>query len=102
MLVLRTGMFVSFGLMALGIVMYLAYEGQVGIVLMPWEAVRSALMGEAQGFLSLGVLCLIVTPLTGVVAALLVFMRAREWEFAGVALAVMGVVGLAILVKLLA
>jgi uncharacterized membrane protein len=52
--------------------------------------------------MSLGVICLIATPLAGVLAALVVFARAKEFRFAAVSLMVVGVVALAILVKLIA
>lgn len=99
MLALRIGMYVSFVLLVLGVLGYLAFDGQVGFALMPWEALQSALRGEAIGLMSLGIVCLIATPLAGVATALLVFLRAREWNLVAVALAVLAVVILAIFVK---
>ncbi|MCU0861475.1 MAG: DUF1634 domain-containing protein [Methanomassiliicoccales archaeon] len=101
-LTLRAGMCVSMALLVLGIAMYLAFDGETGAALGPLQAIEAALAGEAIGFLSLGVLALIATPLAGVIVALGVFLRTHDRRFAGVALAVLGVVALAILVKVLA
>ena len=98
---LRVGMYVSFALLMIGVVIYLALEGDVGKVLGPIEAIKSALSLEAQGWLSLGIISLILTPLLGIVAALVVFVRAKEQRMAGVALLVIGVVALAIMVKMI-
>jgi len=99
---LRAGMYVSFALLTVGVVIFLAFDGEAGSVLGPVDALESALNMEAQGWMSLGVICLILTPLAGVVAALTVFARSRELRMAGVSLLVIGVVALAILVKLIA
>jgi len=98
---LLVGMYVSFGLLIIGVVIYLALEGDVGKVLGPIDAIESALNLEAQGWLSLGIISLILTPLLGIVAALVVFVRAKEQRMAGVALLVIGVVCLATMVKLI-
>jgi len=102
MLVLRAGMYISFALLLIGVAIYLVFGGEVGSVLGPAEAIQSALNMEAQGWMSLGIICLIATPLAGVFAALVVFARAKEFRFAAVSLMVVGVVALAILVKLIA
>ncbi len=101
-LVLRTGMYLSLALLLIGSAMYLALGGEVGSVLGPVEAIRSAMDMEAIGWLSLGIIFLILTPLAGVIAALLVFLKAKELRMAGVSLLVLGVVAMAILVKLVA
>jgi uncharacterized membrane protein len=95
-------MAVSLALLVMGIGIYLVRGGEVGAALDPWQALLSLSRGEAAGFLSLGILALIATPLAGVVVALSVFIRSKEWRFVGVALAVLGVVALAIMVKVLA
>ncbi len=98
---LRVGMYVSFVLLIIGVVLYLTLDGDVGKVLGPIDAIESALSLEAQGWLSLGIISLILTPLLGIAAALVVFVRAKEQRMAGVALLVIGVVALAIMVKLI-
>ena len=98
---LRVGMYISFVLLSIGVVLYLVLEGDVGEVLGPIDAIESALSLEAQGWLSLGIISLILTPLLGIAAALVVFVHAKEQRMAGVALLVIGVVALAIMVKLI-
>jgi uncharacterized membrane protein len=98
---LRFGMYVSFALLLIGVVIYLTLDGDAGKVLGPIDAIESALSLEAQGWLSLGIISLILTPLLGITAALVVFVRAKEQRMAGVALLVIGVVALAIMVKLI-
>ena len=101
-LCLRLGMYLSFALLAIGIMLYLWQDGEAGSVLGPLEALEAMLRGEAMGFISAGILVLIATPLAGVLAALAVFAYAREWNFVGVSLAVLAVVALAILMKVFA
>lgn len=101
-LVLRAGMYISFALLLVGVAIYLVVGGEVGSVLGPTDAIRSAVELEAQGWMSLGIICIIATPLAGVVAALFVFIRTKELRLAGVCLLVIGVVALATLVKLMA
>jgi uncharacterized membrane protein len=101
-MVLRAGMYTSFALLLVGVAIYLAYDGEVGSVLGIGDAIQSAINMEAQGWMSLGVICLIATPIAAVVAAMVVFLRAKELRMAGVSLLVLGVVVLAILVKLVA
>jgi uncharacterized membrane protein len=102
MLVLRAGMYISIALLSVGVILYLANDGEVGSVLGPVEAIESALNMEAEGWMSLGIISLIMTPLAGVVIALAVFVRAKELRMVGVSLLVICVVALAILVKLIA
>jgi uncharacterized membrane protein len=102
MLALRVGMYASLVLLALGTVIFLATGGQNVSALMPFEAVSSALRGEAIGFLSLGIFCLIATPLAGAMAALLAFLQAGERRMILVCLAVLGVVALAIIARTIA
>jgi uncharacterized membrane protein len=102
MLVLRAGMYISLALLSVGVILYLVDGGEVGSVLGPVEAIASALNLEAEGWMSLGIISLIMTPLAGVVAALAVFVRAKELRMVGVSLLVICVVALAILVKLIA
>ncbi|MEM0448895.1 MAG: DUF1634 domain-containing protein [Methanomassiliicoccales archaeon] len=100
-LTLRVGMCMSIALLVLGIVMYLSFDGEPGATLGLFQAFEAALAGKAIGFLSLGLLTLIATPLAGVIVALGVFLRNHDWRFAAVALAWLGVVALAIFVKVL-
>jgi uncharacterized membrane protein len=95
-------MYVSFSLLLIGVIIYLAFGGDVSGVLGLAEAIKSAINMEAQGWMSLGIICLIATPIAGVVAALLVCVKAKELRMAGISLLVIGVVALAILVKLIA
>ena len=95
-------MYLSFALLAVGTMLYLLQDGEAGSVLGPSEALEAMLMGEAMGFFSAGILVVIATPLAGVIAALAVFVHAREWNFVGVTLAVLAVVALAILTKVFA
>ena len=101
-LCLRSGMAASLVLLGLGTALSLAQGTGGGIALGPSEAWAALLRGEAVGLTSFGIMLIIATPLAGVVAALAVFLRAREWGFVWVALAVLGVVALAIAVKAVA
>jgi uncharacterized membrane protein len=47
---------------------------------------------EPAGFLTLGLLVLLLTPVARVVALLIVFVRRSAWLFAGLALLVLGVI----------
>jgi len=97
---LRGGMFVSLALLIMGLALFaLSPSSGSTTVLGPLEAINSILNGEPLGVISLGILFLIATPLVGVIASLSVFLKAREWRFVLVALAVLAVALLAVLVK---
>jgi uncharacterized membrane protein len=51
-----------------------------------WDGLRH---GTANGFLNLGMLLLVATPVLRVVGSLCDFVRMRDWRFAGVTLLVL-------------
>jgi len=97
--VLMVGMLLSVAMLIVGLIMYALTNGS-------WEPVPLSLgaivSGIAQGnpiaVIDLGILLLIATPLTRVIATMVLFGLNREMRFVGVALVVLAVVGLAILV----
>ena len=96
-IVLLLGMFLSVTVMIIGLIMFAFSEGT-------WEAVPLSLTQILEGILQgnpiavidLGILLLIATPLTRVVAALVVFTINKETRFVLVAVIVLAVVGIAI------
>jgi len=55
----------------------------------PAEALRLILALQPVGFLSLGLVVLIATPMLRVVGSILVFVWQRDWRYAGVTLLVL-------------
>ena len=98
-LVLLSGMILSLSVMILGLLM-------LGLSRADWEETTLSLpqivdglgKGNPVAVLDLGILLLIATPLTRVIAAMVIFLMEKEGRFAAVALAVLVVVAMAILV----
>lgn len=96
-LVLLVGMILSVGVMILGLIMLAVSDAS-------WEAVplslgeifRGLMEGNPIAMIDLGILLLIATPLTRVVAALIAFALNRETKFVGVAILILVVVGVAV------
>jgi uncharacterized membrane protein len=97
--VLLVGMFLSVTVMIIGLIMFAFSEGT-------WEAIPLSLTQIFEGILhgnpiaviDLGILLLIATPLTRVMAALVIFTINKETRFILVAVMVLVVVGIAIVV----
>ena len=53
-------------------------------VLRPAEALRQAAMLRPAGFISLGLIVLILTPVMRVMGSVVVFVRERDWRYAGI------------------
>jgi uncharacterized membrane protein len=95
--ILVIGLVLSAVLMLVGLVIDLVLQGALPTtVLPPAEAVRRALSLRPSGFLSLGLLTLILTPLLRVVGSLVVF----AWERDGRYVAVTALVLIVMLVSL--
>lgn len=83
--ILIVGLAVSALLMVIGVAIELAQRGTLPTtVLPPREAIRQAFQLDASGFLSLGVLTLISTPLLRVVGSLIVFLWERDGRYAAI------------------
>lgn len=99
--VLRVGLLVAIFLLVVGIGLATAGRG----LPLPARISLSAMPGalgrfEAEGFFSLGLLILLLTPAARVLALAVVFLRQRQWVFLGCSLLVLvvlvlsGVLGL--------
>lgn len=96
-IVLLLGMFLSVTVMMIGIIMFALSEGTWDAVpLSLTQILEGILQGNPIAVIDLGILLLIATPLTRVVAALVVFTINKETRFVLVAVIVLAVVGIAI------
>jgi len=83
--ILVVGLIVSALLMLIGVAIDLAQRQTLPTtVLPPAQAIRQAFHLNASGFLSLGVLVLILTPLLRVVGSLIVFVWERDGRYAAI------------------
>ena len=101
--VLQVGTYVSMTLVAIGSVLLVAggvspLDPGPGLDVQSIAADLAA--GRARGFLWLGVLGVLATPMLRVVGALIGFARAGERRMVGIAVAIIFVVGLGILAGL--
>lgn len=71
-------------------------------VLDPGSIVADLLAGRPEGFLWLGLVAAIATPIARVLAALAGFVRAAEWEMAAISAAILGVITLSVILARLA
>lgn len=83
--ILRTGLGIASVLMAIGVVLALT-EGrlQASAIRLP-DVPDLVARGEPAGFMALGILVLLATPLTRVLALVVVFARDRDSRFAVIA-----------------
>jgi len=83
--VLMVGIGVSVALFLIGLGLDVAqHESLPETTAGPAEALRQMLALHPSGFLSLGLMTLMTTPLAGVVGSIFVFLRQRDWLYAGV------------------
>lgn len=95
--ILRWGMVLSLALMLFGLALGIFTGGQEASVV-PLEKVPSRILElDPAGFLTLGIVLLIATPLARVIGALCVFIREGDRKFVLVSLAVLLSVALAVL-----
>ena len=93
--VLAVGLGVASALMIVGALLAAAGAGSVAPQALSLAEIPAALWaGRPDGFLSLGILVLVVTPGARVVVLLGAFARRGEWGFALVSAAVLGVLGI--------
>jgi len=98
-LVLLVGMLLSVGVLILGLLMFsLCGAGWEETTLSLGEIAEGLMEGNPVAVIDLGILLLIATPLTRVIASLVVFLMEGERKFVAVALAVLTVVSMAVLV----
>lgn len=102
---LTVGTYVSVSLLAVGLAAMLV----TGIspyaeapILDPGRLLGDLLAGRADSFLWLGLVAAIATPTARVMAALVGFARAAEWEMAAVSAAILGVITLGVVLALVA
>jgi uncharacterized membrane protein len=98
-LVLVVGMWLSMLLLIVGLLWFVVAPSNGEIVFGPAQAIDSILQGDPIGLISLGILCLIATPLVRVLTALAVFAQTKEWKFVLVSVLVLAIITLAIFVK---
>ncbi len=83
--VLIAGLAVSMLLMLTGVGLDLLYHRELPTVIpSPTEALRRALALRPSGFLALGLLTLIGTPILRVVGSLIAFVIERDWRYAAI------------------
>jgi len=83
--ILVIGLVISAVLMLVGLAIDLVLHRVLPTtVVPPVEALQRAVSLRPSGFLSLGLLTLILTPLLRVVGSLVVFVWERDWRYAGV------------------
>jgi uncharacterized membrane protein len=102
--VLQLGTYVSMALIVTGAALFLLGGGSpldAGPPLDVGPLLADLAAGRASGFLWLGVLGILATPMLRVLGALIGFVRAGEWRMAGVAAAIVVVVGAGIVAGLL-
>ena len=98
-IVLLVGMLLSVTVMVIGLLMLALSEGtwEAAPLSLP-EILEGIMNGNPIAVIDLGIIMLIATPLTRVIAALVAFALNREFRFVLVALMVLAVVGIAIVV----
>jgi len=88
--VLIVGVVVGMTLLGVGLVLTLAGRGGLADTsLRAGPALRAAVHGRAEGFYSLGLLALILTPFVRVIGSIVAFTVLREWRFVAVTSAVL-------------
>jgi uncharacterized membrane protein len=91
--VLVAGLVVSTSLILIGLGLSLMLDRTLPpVVLRPAEALRQAAMLRPVGFISLGLIVLILTPVMRVIGSVVVFVRERDWRYAGITLRVLVVI----------
>ena len=83
---------VTLGMALLGVGLVLTLAGRGGLAHTSLRAVpafRAAAHGRAEGFYSLGLLVLILTPFVRVIGSIVAFTVLREWRFVAVTTAVL-------------
>lgn len=94
--VLRAGMALSISVLAIGLLMYaLLPEAEASIP--PGQLLEGLMSGSPVAVIELGILLLILTPLSRVVAAAVIFAAERDLRFVLTSLAVLGAITLAVL-----
>lgn len=101
---LQAGTYASMASIAIGTILLLANGGSpldAGPPFDPQQLVADLAAARPSGFLWLGVLGVLATPMLRVVGALAGFARAREWRMAAIAAAIVVVVAIGIAAGLL-
>lgn len=87
--VLLIGMEISMALMLIGVILLITHTGsKFSTVLPPAKALSECMKLHAQGWLSLGILALIVTPVARVIMAIISFAWIRDRKYALVSVVV--------------
>lgn len=91
-LVLFVGMMLSILCLLVGMVVLIVHPASESSKLLPiGAALKSALRLNPSGWLSLGILVLILTPVARVIMAIASFARIRDWRYVVVSIVVLGV-----------
>jgi uncharacterized membrane protein len=89
--VLAIGLAVSVTLLLTGVVAWLVRrEALPGAVTGPVKAVQDLGSGRPNGFFSLGLLALILTPFVRVAGSVIIFLHERDRRYAGITAVVLG------------
>jgi len=105
---LRTGVGVAALVVGLGALVYLGGHGVEHADYRTFHSepaelrsigglLRAAASGQGQGIIQLGVVLLIATPIARVAFACGAFLRERDWRYATISLAVLGVLAFSLL-----
>lgn len=96
--VLLAGMLTSIVLMLAGVVLVLIHPGdQAFHLLQPAQAIRAMVALRPDGWLSLGIFTLILTPVLRVLMAIVSFIWVRDWRYAAVSAAVLAAMAIGFL-----
>lgn len=97
-LVLRWGMILSMSVLVAGLVLFVLSPGDVSESDLGLGDIADGLMrGDPIAVIDLGILMLIATPLTRVLATLVIFIADRQPRFVMLSLLVLGIIAFAVL-----
>jgi uncharacterized membrane protein len=96
---LGIGLILSILMMVVGIILQLLSGGHLPtVMILPSQMIASLLAFQPTGFLSLGLLLLIATPVVRVVASVIIYASNRDWRYTLVTLTVLVIITLSVLI----
>jgi len=98
-LVLFSGMILSVSLLIIGLVAFFISPTGCSDVTIPLDQIPGEIVkGNPVAILNLGIVLLIATPMMRVIIALAVFMAEKDSRYAGIALFILLIIGIAVLI----
>lgn len=96
-IVLAIGLAISLTLLVVGEIVALASGGVPEHTVPVSDLIHAFRSDLRHAFVSLGVLCLLSTPVVGVLVALVGFVRRREWRFVGVTTLILSILTVSVI-----